>query len=98
MCEHRLDLVGLENRSRLVEQNDWLMMGALLDGEDLCKLDHLAFGEGERVGLRSRGYLRAEFVELGRRKLVEPVPLVKSVADSRALVTEQDILGHGDVG
>ena len=49
-----VDLGALEHRGRLVEQDDEMAAGMLLERQRLGELDHLAGGEVEVVGAHAR--------------------------------------------
>ena len=96
--EQDLDLGAFENRGRLVEQDDQMAAGVLLERQRLGELDHLARGEIEVVGAHARIDVDLDLGELARGRRVERAPVDDAEAGELRLVAEIDVLADGQVG
>ena len=96
--EEGLDLLRLQHRGGLVEDDDRRVGRALLDAEHLGDLDHLPLGEGQRVGAGQRVDVGADLVELLLGEASHGVPAVDAAAYAPTLAAEDDVLRGGEVG
>ena len=97
-AEEDLDLGALQHRGRLVEQDDQVAAGVLLERQRLGELDHLARGEIEVLGAHARVDVDLHLGELARRSGVERAPVDDAEAGELRLVAEIDVLADGQVG
>ena len=88
---------GFKNRSWLVEEDDRLVPGALLDGQDLGELYDLPIGKGQGLRCSIRGNFGPEFVELNGGEPIQVAPVIETEAHGLALVAEEDVLGDADI-
>ena len=73
--EEDVDLGLLEHRGRLVEEDDEMAAGGLLERQRLGDLDHLPGGEVELVGAGARVDVEPDLGELAGGGGVEPLPV-----------------------
>ena len=96
--EQDVDVGLLEHRGRLIEEDDELPFGLLLEGQRLGQLNHLAGGEVELRGSGRRVDVDLDLLELASGGRIQLAPTDQAGPGERALGAQIDVLADGEIG